>query len=336
MCRNLVAGMAALAALASTASLVRAQDSSTAQLYGVGVHAFFQREYQKAHEAFTSAIEEGAQDARCYYFRGLTCLRTGRLAEAAEDFKKGAELEAAGDDRFLADSDSLQRIQGEERLKLEQYRQTARALVRQRAAVAEKARREQLRREQEEALRKAEQLSAAATPPIPETPAAGGAGPSAGQPAAAAVETQAKATETATGMQAKPTAILPKAAREPLGAAAATSRSKTETSTSDNPFAPAEKTTPPSLPVASGPAADAGAADAVSGSTPASKAISGSTTRGRSSTSAGADRNREVNGAAPSRSRVEAGTGVSRRQGQPAGGEKKKRQRRTKKGAAGG
>ena len=62
------AGIAALVLVCWTANGAVAQDDpELTLLYGEGVHAYFAGEYQEAHELFTSAIEQGSKDARCYF-----------------------------------------------------------------------------------------------------------------------------------------------------------------------------------------------------------------------------------------------------------------------------
>ena len=163
MCRRWWIGALALVLFGGTACCVQAQDPVWAEVYGTAVQHFFAHDYEKAHELLTEAIEQGTQDPRCYYFRGLTYLRTGRPELAAADFKKGSQLEATGDERVHAVSAALQRIQGSERLGVEQYRQVARAAVRERALAAEKAR-------EAEREKQARILQQAPPPPPPAPP----------------------------------------------------------------------------------------------------------------------------------------------------------------------
>lgn len=153
MARKIVMGLAAVLIATSMTSQVRAQDSLLAELYGQGVHAFFAADYSRAHEAFTTAIEQGSMDPRTYYFRGLTYGRLGRPDEAVLDHKKGAELEAGGTTRIYPVGKSLQRVQGKERLKLERYRQVARLAIRMRNLKASAARYESIKRGEADVLR---------------------------------------------------------------------------------------------------------------------------------------------------------------------------------------
>lgn len=103
-----------------------AQDSVLNEMYGNGVHAYFSGQYADSYEYLSSAISAGSEDPRCYYFRGLSCLRLGRAPDAKIDFEKGAELETVDTDRFYDVSKSLERCQGRARAMLEKYRGAAR------------------------------------------------------------------------------------------------------------------------------------------------------------------------------------------------------------------
>jgi hypothetical protein len=98
MYRNFILLVAGLVFL-STASL-HAQDAVLEQLYGSGMHAYFSRDYIKAHEYLTSAIDAGTKDPRPHYFRGLTYLKLGRQADGQIDFRNGANQESLDIHRF--------------------------------------------------------------------------------------------------------------------------------------------------------------------------------------------------------------------------------------------
>ena len=92
-------------------------------VYGKGVHAFFDRDYEGTVTILLQAEEIKSVDPRPYYFLGLAFLRQEKTDEADQYFKKAAQLEYSG--RALRDynvSESLRRIQGEERLRLEKIR----------------------------------------------------------------------------------------------------------------------------------------------------------------------------------------------------------------------
>lgn len=102
---------------------------------GAGIHAYHAGDFHRAYEDFTQAIEAGTHDPRGYYFRGLAALKMGRTSEAQADFTTAAdrELETGGTRRI---SQSLERVQGPDRLTLERYRARARlgSLQREREA----------------------------------------------------------------------------------------------------------------------------------------------------------------------------------------------------------
>ncbi|MBN2476283.1 MAG: hypothetical protein JXB62_16845 [Pirellulales bacterium] len=136
-----------------------AQDAVLAQKYGSGVHAYFSHDYVGAYDNLTEAIQAGTKDPRAFYFRGLTYLRLGRETEAGTDFQKGAELESGDLNRFYHVAKSLERIQGNARVTLEEYRLEARMAARQRAEELRKARYDTIRREEHQAVQ--EQVDAA-------------------------------------------------------------------------------------------------------------------------------------------------------------------------------
>ncbi len=102
-----------------------ASDPSVRAVYGDGVHSFYAGNFQQSHDYLTQVVDIGTDDPRVYYFRGLSALRLGSQTEANEDFRKGATFEAErGNSRSV--SRALERIQGPDRLLLEQSRSKAR------------------------------------------------------------------------------------------------------------------------------------------------------------------------------------------------------------------
>lgn len=129
----------AASALIGTTSSVSAADAVLDEFYGRGVHRYFAGDYQSAYEMLSSAIENGSQDPRAFYFRGLALIATGRIDEAASDWSVGARYEAQG--TFdLSVGRSLARIQGPARVALEQMRQRARLEARKETMLRDKAR----------------------------------------------------------------------------------------------------------------------------------------------------------------------------------------------------
>jgi tetratricopeptide (TPR) repeat protein len=107
---------------------VFAKESEAENLYGKGVHAFFDTDYAGAIKLLTKVEELGCEDPRPYFFLGLAQYRLKQKDVAKETFKKAAELEWTG--RAAKDfnvSDALKRIQGKERLHVESFRRQAKA-----------------------------------------------------------------------------------------------------------------------------------------------------------------------------------------------------------------
>ena len=151
-----------------------AQNAVLSETYGSGVHAYFSRDYDQAFTHFNAAVEQGSQDPRCFYFRGLANLQLGRPDEARQDFQSGAQYEATDTNNFYNVGRSLERIQGKRRLIVEKFRASARQAALERANVERKARYEEFRQEQSRVLR--EQAEAAPAEPVepPAPPAAEG------------------------------------------------------------------------------------------------------------------------------------------------------------------
>jgi len=92
-------------------------------IYGRGVHAFFDRDYEGAVTILLQAEEIGSVDPRPFYFLGLAHLRQDKTELADQFFKQAAGLEFSG--RAVRDygvAEALRRIQGEERLRIEKIR----------------------------------------------------------------------------------------------------------------------------------------------------------------------------------------------------------------------
>ena len=84
MTRNLLVQIGLAMSIALTAGTLQAQqDELLADLYGRGVHAYFEGELNTAHKFFSDDIEQKTQDPRCYYFSGATYTRLGRPQQTA-------------------------------------------------------------------------------------------------------------------------------------------------------------------------------------------------------------------------------------------------------------
>lgn len=112
----------------TTSSRAEAQSAVLSEIYGRGVHAYHSGQYDQASQWLSMAIDNGYRDPRAYYFRGLVAASSGRGYEAESDFQMGAELEAKGAFGNVV-GQSLSRVQGSTRLKLEQIRDRARLQV---------------------------------------------------------------------------------------------------------------------------------------------------------------------------------------------------------------
>src|SRR5262245_18185541 len=113
---------AVVAVLVLCGGMAYGQDATLEDLYGRGVHAYFAQRIPEAFNALNAVIRSGSCDPRAYYFRGLTLNRLGRLDEARDDFRKGAELEILGGEPYPVGR-ALERIQGPERTLRESQRQ---------------------------------------------------------------------------------------------------------------------------------------------------------------------------------------------------------------------
>lgn len=119
-----ILGMNCLVAMAT-------DDPVLTTAYGTGVHAYHAADYQRSFDDLTAVIDGGSTDPRAFYFRGLAALKLGRIDEAEADFAAGAAREAAALGGWNVPR-SLERIQGEDRLRLERHRARARVALMQR------------------------------------------------------------------------------------------------------------------------------------------------------------------------------------------------------------
>lgn len=120
--------------------VVQAQGPQPAKLYERGVNAYFNGRAYEADTLLSEAIQWNSQDPRAYYFRAFSLLREGRVAEAQGDMLVGATLEAQSPGRQAVGS-ALERVQGCDRLMLEQFRRNARqSAVMQASATTESPR----------------------------------------------------------------------------------------------------------------------------------------------------------------------------------------------------
>ena len=104
-----------------------------AELYGEGVHYFFDGDWFQAQEYFDKAISHGYKDPRCYYFRAFLHMYQGCDYQAEQDIQLGARYELEGRGTYDIGR-AIYRIQGHQRIKFERLRRDAKlALVESRA-----------------------------------------------------------------------------------------------------------------------------------------------------------------------------------------------------------
>jgi hypothetical protein len=94
-------------------------------LYSRGVHSYFVGRDDEAEDYLSRSIASNPNDPRPYYFRAMSRLRQGRVPEAQQDMQAGAVVEARAPSRYAVGS-ALERVQGEDRLMLEEFRRSAR------------------------------------------------------------------------------------------------------------------------------------------------------------------------------------------------------------------
>jgi hypothetical protein len=108
---------------------VFAQEPVTAEtLYAGGVQAYFRGCSTDAESLFSRLAGADPNDPRAFYFRALSLMQQGRVDEARSDMEIGAQIEARVPARFDIGK-TLERVQGPNRLLLEQYRSRARQIA---------------------------------------------------------------------------------------------------------------------------------------------------------------------------------------------------------------
>ena len=144
--------------LSAQEGLAAEKEMSEAELYGKGVHAYFDGSYDTAIRMFDTAVENGTTDPRVLYFRGLTKFEQEQVEGAREDFLSAARMELAGTPQYYPINRSLERIQGDGRQLLEEMRQFAREDSARRELAYRQARYEALRIAEAFVIRKPVQL----------------------------------------------------------------------------------------------------------------------------------------------------------------------------------
>jgi hypothetical protein len=173
MTRNLLvhAGLALsiiLTTILTTGTLQAQQDRLLADLYGRGVHAYFDGQLEVSHKLLSEVIEQKTQDPRAYYFRGVVLTRLGRAELATKDFDAGATLEAKDVQQVYPVNRSLQRVQGKVRLTLETHRKEARLALRKYEGERRRVRYEALKAAEKDVLRSVDRPTPGNAPKLPD------------------------------------------------------------------------------------------------------------------------------------------------------------------------
>lgn len=122
-----VAGGWALGMLAADASSpASVLGQTTDHVFGTNIHRYYEGDYSQLIADVSEIVNDDLEDPRIYYLRGLAFLKTGQEPAAAEDLRKGAELEAIQfGKRNYNIARTMQRIQGNDRAMLEAARSDA-------------------------------------------------------------------------------------------------------------------------------------------------------------------------------------------------------------------
>jgi hypothetical protein len=104
------------------ASLGTSNPMDAEKHFAAGLNFYFDRDYANAEKELLHAVENNSQDARYFYFLGLSRLELNRRRDAAADFDQGAKLESLNRPAPAAVSESLERIQGPTRQTLNEVR----------------------------------------------------------------------------------------------------------------------------------------------------------------------------------------------------------------------
>ena len=91
--------------------------------YSAGVIQYWKGDYPAAEKDFTTAIRYFKDDARFFYYLGLTSWQEGKRAEATEAFQKANELESKSRPSSAQINAMLERVQGTARQAIDQARE---------------------------------------------------------------------------------------------------------------------------------------------------------------------------------------------------------------------
>jgi len=102
---------------------VAANDPDEAdKYYAAGLRLYGSHQYAEAEKEFTYAVQLFAQDARYFYYFGLSRLMQGKRAEAFDAFEQAAKLERKNRPDRATVSQSLERVQGIPRREMDKFR----------------------------------------------------------------------------------------------------------------------------------------------------------------------------------------------------------------------
>lgn len=109
-----------------TGGATAAFGQSAEKVFGTNIHRFYDGQFEQLIAEVSEVVNDDLQDPRILYLRGLALLRTGKDQAAADDLRKGAELEALQyGSRNYNIPRALQRVQGNDRAMLEAARSDA-------------------------------------------------------------------------------------------------------------------------------------------------------------------------------------------------------------------
>ncbi len=94
--------------------------------YREGLAHFGVADYQAAEKAFSAALRLYAEDARYYYYFGLSLWQQGKRDYARESFRKGSVYEGQAKPPSATVNVALERIQGSLRMALNKEREQPR------------------------------------------------------------------------------------------------------------------------------------------------------------------------------------------------------------------
>jgi tetratricopeptide (TPR) repeat protein len=111
----------AVSSLAATDLERRSADQATS-LLNIGAKAYFEGSYTEAITQLNESTRLNPTDARAWYFLGLSQFASGNRMAAYESYKTGSKHEARSATVSRQVGAALERVQGQERVTLENFR----------------------------------------------------------------------------------------------------------------------------------------------------------------------------------------------------------------------